>query len=859
MGELDFTAIKQALLDWPSAALPQTGASNWPLLGRLQQVLETARTRGSFESLPDLMVLVRQLLLSRSGSGVGERLSVPQYGGWPSSDLWEKFGCRVTKTATRFLLEPTPWRPSWLGPTNGEQEDLFLPEHRAELARRDASLPMDPFLREVTGFETYVCPGQREAVLSALFLPAGEALIVNLPTGSGKSLVAQAPALVRGPGTGLTLVVVPTNALALDLERRTQELFIARDSDWEPYELAWIGTRPDTSHDEIKERVRAGSQSILFASPEAACGPLLHSLYIAAEKGLLSYLVVDEAHLIAQWGDAFRPAFQKLSGVRRGLLKSSPRGSFRTLLLSATFSPQVIGTLEVLFGPHDRLQMVSAVHLRPEPRYLSCQVDNRQEKLQCLDDLLRYIPRPFILYATTRQDAKDWFKRLRWAGFRRIACVHGGTGNHEREVTIREWAEDRLDGIVATSAFGVGMDKADVRTVIHGALPETLDRFYQEVGRGGRDGRASLSITLFDSRDIDIARGLTVPTLIGDERGFERWSTLYHEAERDSVDPEIRLVDLRKRPGGLLQESDYNRDWNMRTLIFLARAGLIQLESAQPLKIERTAEEDDASFKARVDAAQEGYFARLPIRCLDPRLMNRSHFELRVGNERMRGIEAATQAFHQMLGAMKGQREMSEVLVGLFASDSVVVSPACRGCPASGGELHEGGTLYQIPTGIGISRLNPYDDESWRRRFDDLDPSLVVIMCPNNAPQESLWEALRVAVSSFGARELVLQPSLSQSESGLLRAHRWADDHVLVLRKLEDAWARHDTLPLPRITVLLPWEDGPLPDYLLLLDRPLHLVFAPTDIQDPQHPLRSFRDTSTNCIDLSEFLRRATR
>jgi hypothetical protein len=503
--------------------------------------------------------------------------------------------------------------------------------------------------------------------------------------------------------------------------------------------------------------------------------------------------------------------------------------------------------------------MVSAVHLRPEPRYLSCYVSGSEEKQARVDELIRYVPRPFIFYTTKREDARTWFRRLRMSGLRRIACIHGETPNDERERVIQEWVEDRLDGVVATSAFGVGMDKSDVRTVIHAALPETLDRFYQEVGRGGRDGRASLSVTLFDTRDINVARGMTTPTLIGDEKGFERWSTLYREAERDPQDPDVRLVDLRKRTGGLIQESDYNRDWNMRTLILLARARLIQLESARPLHIERTAREDEATFKARVAAAHEAYFARIPVRSLDPRLMDRPHFERQVGRERQRGVESANHAFDQMLKALSGQREMAEVLVDLLASDNVVVSPACRGCPASAGALHEGDNLYQIPQGIGISRLAVHDSQGWRHRFADLDPSMVVVLCPDGALDKPLLEALRAAVASFGVLELALQPSLKESQPAFSELHRWSDDRVLVLRDLDEAPAAPDALPLARATVLMPWRDQPFPNELLLLDRPLHLVFAPANIRDAQHPLRLYRDTATNCIELQEFLRRATQ
>lgn len=858
MDDLDFTRLKHALLDWPSVPLSLSGASTSPLLNRLRQILEPAQANGTFSSLPDLIVLLRQLLLSRSTGAASERLSVPRDQGWPTEGLWQTFGFHVTKTARRFVIEAAPWKPGWLSDTTDQTHDVFQSEHQAIPVRNDARLPMDPFLREVTGHPDYVCPGQREALLSALFMRPGDSLIVNLPTGSGKSLVAQAPVLARGSSAGLTLVVVPTNALALDLERRTRELLSQSDTAQNLEELAWIGGRTDTVRDAIKQRIRSGSQGILFASPEAVCGPLLKSLYIAAEKGLIAYLVVDEAHLIAQWGDAFRPAFQQLAGVRRGLLAVCPGEGFRTLLLSATFSQQITDTLKALFGPIQNISMVSAVHLRPEPRYLSYRCAGEEDKHARIDELIRYIPRPFILYTTKRSDAKNWLQRLYGLGFRRIACVHGETPNEARERIIGDWVEDRIDGVVATSAFGVGMDKADVRTVIHAALPETLDRFYQEVGRGGRDGRACLSITLFDKRDINVARSMTTPTLIGDEKGFERWSTLYREAERDPQDKDVRLVDLRKRPGHQIQENEYNRDWNMRTLILLARAGLIQLESHRPLQIERDAEESDTSFNARAQAAQDSYFSHIPVRSLDARLMNRPHFERQVGLVRQLGMEAAHRAFDQMLKALCGQQEMAEVLVELLASDDVIVSPACRGCPASAG-VHEDGNVYQIPPGIGISNLVPYHTQEWRHRFGDVDPSLVVVLFPDDASELAALKALQAAVASFGVKEVALHSSLKESPAGFSELHRLASDRILVMRDLSESPAAPDTLPLPRATLLMPWADDPLPDNLLVLERPLHLVFAPTSIRDAQHPLRLYRDTATNCISLDEFLRRATQ
>lgn len=865
----DFTTLGRILLDWPvgSTALDLPAAT--PLLGRLRQILQQARLRGGAAHAPDLMVLVRQLLIERGGDGrVDEHLSVPRGRGWPDADTWRRFGCAVTETAERMLIAAHPWRPDWLGALPDGNEDIFATEHQARPVRAEARVPMDSFLREATGYEAYVCPGQREALLSALCMPAGSTLIVNLPTGGGKSLVAQAPVLLDGPEAGLTLFVVPTNALALDLERRTRELLARRRPADAQRTLAWTGDRDPTLRAEIKQRVRAGIQGILFASPEAVCGALLPALYQAASRGGLRYLVVDEAHLIAQWGDDFRPAFQQLAGVRRGLLNACPPGAaFRTLLLSATFPGPVVETLETLFGPPEHLQMVAAVHLRPEPRYLCWRVVDRDEKRKRLLEMLRHVPRPFILYTTTRDDARQWFQELREAGYARLACFHGQTGGAERERIIDDWVADRLDGVVATSAFGVGMDKADVRTVIHAALPETLDRFYQEVGRGGRDGRASLSITLFDQTDQRIARGMTTPTLIGDERGFDRWRTMFLSSDPQPDDPDLRIVDLTLVPGGLTQQSDYNRDWNMRTLILLARAGLIRLESMRPGFTGTSSGKDETLEPVGDDAYWDGYFARIPVRILDGGLMDQTRFEHRIGAQRQRGAAAAGHAFARMLDALDGRQEMAAVLTDLYANDvpgrTVLVSPVCRGCPASGGAAHDDGTDYQIPPGIGIEKVEAWDDTVWQQYFPGLGPGFAVVLCPRSGwPDADVLAALKAAVGLFGVREVVAPAAVWQREPVLAGLHHMAPPprRLLIWRDLDDAPIGLSTLPLPRATLLLPWEvRNSFPAELLLLHRPLHLVFAPEDIADGAHPLRSWRDTATNHITIKDFLRKATR
>lgn len=861
----DFVMLQQILLDWPVASMPDDDCTvDEPIMGRLLQILRDALSQKGGIVGSDFITLIRQLLLLRSGEAQHASLRVPICSGWPDAAVWMKYGFNVTEIAGELMVEPEPWEPKWLDCYTESGYDVFDPEFSAILVRQFAEEPMDPFLSEVCGYDTYVCPGQREAVRSLLFMPVGGTMIVNLPTGAGKSLVAQTPVLFRGLHSGLTLFIVPTKALALDLARRMRELLLRRYPLNEIPEMAWHSGRTDEVKREIKRRIRQGSQGILFASPEAVVGSLLPALYEAVKSGTLKYFVIDEAHLVAQWGDSFRPAFQELSGVRRGLLHKSRGEHFRTVLMSATFSKQTVATLDILFGPPEQVQMVSAVHLRPEPRYFSHKVRNWEEKRTLVMELLRHVPRPFILYVTERKHADDWLRILKQEGYIRVASFHGNTPDSRREEIIHQWTQDRLDGIVATSAFGVGMDKGDIRTVIHAAVPETLDRYYQEVGRGGRDGRASLSIVIYSEYDEAIARSMSKPAVIGDDNAYDRWKTMFDNS-RKSKEDELHLIDITVLPPHLGQQTDYNEDWNMRTLILLARAGLIELESTSPDLPDRHSGENDNAYEIRKKTHWESFFKSLPVRTLDPRHSNKKHFEKIIGEERSRGGEIAERSFNNLMAALRGEREMSDVLSELFTSyesgRTVIVSGACRGCPATVSTTDASGINYQIPIGIGIENVVPPKIQLWHKRFPSLDGTPVVILCPEGGFElgGNVIRALQVLVSMFGIKEVSATDEQWKNIEGLNQLHMVSPDGVLIARTLkEDIDLPYSALPLPRATMLLPWLRKPIPDHLLLLDRPLHVIFAPENVPS-NHPLRSYRDDSMNHIDLENFLRITTR
>ena len=196
----------------------------------------------------------------------------------------------------------------------------------------------DPFLRR-SGAPRTASRGQRAAVRAALSTPAGGTLVVALPTGEGKSMIfqlAQAVGFVGArastEGRGVTLVVVPTVALAVNHEHEAMNVCGLRSR------LAFQGGS-ETQNGIIADRIAEGSQGLCFASPEAACGRLREPLRRAAEAGHLRALVVDEAHLVDQWGTGFRTEFQELSGLRRELIAAAaPDQRMRTLLLSATLT-----------------------------------------------------------------------------------------------------------------------------------------------------------------------------------------------------------------------------------------------------------------------------------------------------------------------------------------------------------------------------------------------------------------------------------------------------------------------------------------------------------------------------------------
>jgi ATP-dependent DNA helicase RecQ len=822
---------------------------------RICQILRDASQLGSMAALiADLQPLIRHCLLNENArTGQSVVLRVPCCSGWPSRFAWESHGVQAIQAGKdAFILSAQGWYPDWLSASDG---GVFHDAFGHQQVRTTGECDADPFIFDATGFASYSSPGQREAVRAVFLMKPGETLLVNLPTGSGKSLVGQAPALVRKLDGALTIFVVPTVALAIDQER-AMAAFIRRTTGVQKvWPLAWYGGLADEQRAEIRARLRDGTQRILFTSPEALITTLLGAVSEAARAGMLQYLVVDEAHLVTGWGDAFRPAFQALAGLRNNLLRASPRG-FRTVLLSATYTRETVDTLATLFGPIEQVHMVSAVHLRPEPQYWFSRAESIEEKQERVLEALRHAPRPFILYVTKRVEIRKWETLLKQqVGMRRIACFDGGTQPAQRSAIIGDWVENRLDGIIATSAFGVGIDKSDVRTVIHATIPETVDRYYQEVGRGGRDGMPCISLLVYEDSDWLLPIRLARPMIVTAELGLSRWNAMY-QTRRLTDDGNSFVLDIEARREKLRGTSEYNVDWNMRTLILMARAGLISLDVGVT---EGTQYADD--IEANEASSLLAALASIRVRIEDDGHKLAEVWEKRVSASRDTTINAAGRSLSLMRGLLKNGREVGKTLTELYQMDAgqwfVPVTRVCGGCPQDRFDC-EAVRAYRMPAPTLLSSTETSGFDEWRRCFPWIDPTFVYVFYDDDRPESEIRQAI-VKFVGWLVQECGVHEVGGDAQSTLwrtpdwLRLYRRASDGIVLHRSLTELDVEPYT-PLARVTVLDSESSDMLLERVQLLERPYHIVVLPRSQPDPANHLRKLADVTLHAAYLHQLL-----
>ena len=438
----------------------------------------------------------------------------------------------------------------------------------------------DAILAKHTGFNTYKNFEQKVAVHTALNLPNGHTLLISLPTGGGKSLVTQ---LLASTSEGITVVIVPTVALALD------QYHAARHNLTDKTEIyCYRGEQSEVERTAIIKALKDKKARILFTSPEAILkNPELHRILDdAAKSHYLANVVVDEAHVVPDWGVFFRPDFQIFSILLKKWKRES--GEFiRTFLLSATLSDDVVDTLFALFGSDGKNAQVRCDVLRQEPRFYFHSAKSRKEQDDKTIEAIRLLPKPMVVYVLEPREAKDLQKKLRQVGYKNIPIFTGETKEADRDAVLTGWKNHDFDVVIATSAFGIGVDKPDVRTIIHACCPENLSRFYQEVGRGGRDRLPSLSLFIpyqsrYDSEgDMRRALGLVNKRVLTVERAVIRWKGMLSNPTA-IIDADECVLNTSATPATMTdEEAEYagNRNvaWNVNLLLFLHRTGFIDL------------------------------------------------------------------------------------------------------------------------------------------------------------------------------------------------------------------------------------------------------------------------------------------
>jgi len=346
-------------------------------------------------------------------------------------------------------------------------------------ARAEAPAPPDPTecLRDLFGYPVFR-PGQRELVDAVL---ARRDAIGVLPTGSGKSLTYQLPARILG---GTTLVVSPLIALMKDQVDAMGRLGIRAtflNSSLEP--------------EERRQRaagLRRGDYELVYAAPEG----LEASVGVALEGTRLSLLAVDEAHCISHWGHDFRPAYRKLAGLRERF------GNAPVLALTATATRRVAADIAGQLGMRDPFEFRgsffrSNLRLRAEKKG----DDGVSSREEILGQLRARRGESGIVYCITRKSVESLAAFLRSKRIRAVA-YHAGLEPEERERVQDAFRHGAADVVVATVAFGMGIDKPDIRFVIHRDMPGSIEGYCQEIGRAGRDGDPSDCLLLYSWADV---------------------------------------------------------------------------------------------------------------------------------------------------------------------------------------------------------------------------------------------------------------------------------------------------------------------------------------------------------------------
>ncbi len=334
-------------------------------------------------------------------------------------------------------------------------------------------------------------------------LVAGKDTLGLLPTGGGKSLCYQLPALFL---EGTALIISPLLALMRDQVQKLKSQGI--EAEYLSHELE------DHEIDQILFRCKEGITSMLFISPER-----LQSAQFLQDlpEIQISFLAIDEAHCVSQWGQDFRPSYRNIKPFREQFL------SVPCLALTATATPRVLSEIKETLG----LKNPEVFRQSFKRDNLSLVFEETNQKYERVLELLRTHPHSGLIYVRSRNESQRLSEFLKSRGITRVDYYHAGLKGSEKRKKQNQWLQSTSQVLISTNAFGMGIDKPDVRLVVHFNVPSTIENYYQEIGRAGRDNRPSLAVLLYNEKEINDFDSLLSSQFLSKEEYQRIHSTLF--------------------------------------------------------------------------------------------------------------------------------------------------------------------------------------------------------------------------------------------------------------------------------------------------------------------------------------------
>ena len=335
-------------------------------------------------------------------------------------------------------------------------------------------------LRQYWGYDDF--RGIQREIIESIGI--GHDTLGLMPTGGGKSITFQVPAMAM---EGTCIVITPLIALMKDQVHHLRQIGIRAAAIYSGMQHGSIL--------QTLENCILGSIKLLYVSPERLGSDMFKT---KLRHMRISFITVDEAHCISQWGYDFRPSYLEIARIRK-FLPHVP-----ILALTATATPQVVDDICTKLTPHplssDSKHGFSVFRMSFERKNLTYLVKHSDNKYYDLIRLLEHAPGSAIVYVRSRRHAREISEHLTEAGLS-ATFYHAGLEHTEKDLRQREWQHDRTRIMVATNAFGMGIDKPDVRLVIHYDCPDSIEAYFQEAGRAGRDGQPAQAILLYNNSD----------------------------------------------------------------------------------------------------------------------------------------------------------------------------------------------------------------------------------------------------------------------------------------------------------------------------------------------------------------------